>query len=70
MKELGYHSGYKYAHDVPEAYIPQEYLPEKLRGEAFYRPGSFGFEKEIAKRLAWWDELKRRSEAHNKEDKP
>jgi putative ATPase len=61
MKELGYHAGYKYAHDVPEAYIPQEYLPDKLRGKTFYRPGPFGFEKEIAKRLAWWEELKRRT---------
>jgi putative ATPase len=60
MKELGYHAGYQYAHDVPEAYIPQEYLPEKLRGRQFYTPGPFGFEKEIAKRLAWWEDLKRR----------
>jgi putative ATPase len=69
MKELGYHMGYKYAHEVPEAYIPQEYLPERLRGETFYRPGSFGFEEEIAKRLAWWDEIKRRS-AEKKEEEP
>ena len=60
MKELGYHSGYQYAHDVAEAYIPQEYLPDKLQGRTFYQPGPFGFEKEIAKRLAWWDELRRR----------
>ena len=60
MKELGYHRGYQYAHDVPEAYIPQEYLPDRLRGRTFYQPGSFGFEKEIAKRIAWWEELKRR----------
>jgi putative ATPase len=60
MKELGYHAGYQYAHDVPEAYIPQEYLPDRLRGRSFYQPGPFGFEKEIAKRLAWWEELKRR----------
>jgi putative ATPase len=61
MKELGYHEGYQYAHDVPEAYIPQEYLPERLQGSRFYEPGPFGFEKEIAKRLAWWEELKRRA---------
>ena len=61
MKELGYHAGYQYAHDVPEAYIPQEYLPDRLRGSAFYAPGTFGFEKEIAKRLAWWEELRRRA---------
>jgi putative ATPase len=70
MKELGYHAGYKYAHDVPEAYIPQEYLPDRLKGELFYRPGQFGFEKEIAKRLAWWDELKSRSAANKQEEKP
>jgi putative ATPase len=54
MKELGYHEGYQYAHSVPEAYIPQEYLPDELRGTVFYEPGPFGFEKEIAKRLSWW----------------
>ncbi len=58
MKELGYHEGYQYAHSVPEAYIPQEYLPEELRGSVFYEPGPFGFEKEVAKRLAWWADLK------------
>ncbi|MDB4907238.1 MAG: ATPase [Gemmatimonadetes bacterium] len=61
MKELGYGKGYQYAHDVAEAYIPQEYLPEKLRGTTFYQPGGFGFEREIAKRLAWWEELRRRA---------
>ncbi len=58
MKDLGYHEGYQYAHSDPAAYIPQEYLPEKLRGTEFYRPGPFGFEKEIAKRLQWWADLK------------
>jgi putative ATPase len=61
MKELGYHEGYQYAHGVPEAYIPQEYLPDKLKGSVFYEPGPFGFEKDIAKRLAWWAELKARA---------
>ena len=62
MKELGYHEGYQYAHAVPEAYIPQEYLPEPLAGSAFYEPGPFGFEKEIARRLAWWEELRARAQ--------
>jgi putative ATPase len=61
MKELGYHEGYQYAHSVPEAYIPQEYLPERLRGSTFYTPGPFGTEKEIARRMAWWEELRRRA---------
>lgn len=62
MKELGYGDGYQYAHDSPEAYIPQEYLPERLRDEVLYEPGRFGFEREIAKRLAWWAELKLKGE--------
>jgi putative ATPase len=62
MKELGYGAGYHYAHDAPEAYIPQEYLPEPLRGTRFYEPGPYGFEKEIAKRLAWWEEIRRRND--------
>jgi putative ATPase len=61
MKELGYGKGYQYAHDAAEAYIPQEYLPDALRGKQFYEPGPFAFEKEIAKRMAWWEELRRRS---------
>src|SRR5512141_51533 len=58
MKELGYHEGYQYAHGVPEAYIPQEYLPDSLRGTVFYEPGPIGFRKDIAKRLAWWKEIR------------
>jgi len=66
MKELGYGTGYQYAHDAPEAYIPQEYLPERLKGARFYEPGPFGFEKEIAKRLAWWEDIRRRREQETK----
>jgi putative ATPase len=57
--QLGYHEGYRYAHDAPEAYIAQDYLPEELRAAEFYKPGSFGFEKDIAARLEWWADLKR-----------
>jgi putative ATPase len=60
MKELGYGRGYQYAHNAPEAYIPQEYLPERLRPLTLYEPGPFGFEKDIAKRLAWWAELRQK----------
>ena len=70
MKELGYGKGYQYAHDAPEAYIPQEYLPDPLRGTRFYEPGPFAFEKEIAKRIAWWEELRRRSSAESSGDDP
>jgi putative ATPase len=58
MKDLGYHEGYRYAHDSDDAYIPQEYLPDELRGTTFYEPGRFGFEKEVRKRLEWWRRMK------------
>jgi len=62
MKELGYGEGYQYAHSVPDAFIPQTYMPEALEGASFYKPGPFGFERDIAKRLAWWAERKARAE--------
>ncbi len=61
MKELGYKKGYTYAHDDPDAYSPQEYLPDELAGERFYNPGKFGFESKIAERLDVW--LKRKNES-------
>ena len=61
MKELGYGAGYSYAHDAAEGYTPQEYLPDVLRGTRFYEPTAFGFEETVAKRMAWWDGLKRKA---------
>ncbi|HEU5049657.1 MAG TPA: replication-associated recombination protein A [Gemmatimonadales bacterium] len=67
MKELGYGRGYRYAHESPDAYFPQEYLPDVLRGRQFYEPGPFGFEKRVAERLAWWAERRAEREAGEKE---
>ena len=49
MKELEYGKGYLYAHDYAEAYVPQDYLPDELRGRGpqFYRPTERGYEKII-----------------------
>src|SRR5437899_9746084 len=38
MEELGYGAGYKYAHSYDEAYAPQDYLPDVLRGQKWYEP--------------------------------
>jgi len=62
MKELGYGKGYQYAHLSPEAYLPQEYLPDQLRDALFYVPGPFGHEKTIAERLEAWAGIKARSD--------
>ena len=59
MKQLGYGEGYKYAFDSENAYVPQEYLPEVLRGTKWYEPTEFGHEKTIAERIAFWERLKR-----------
>ncbi|WP_298272743.1 replication-associated recombination protein A [Geobacter sp.] len=53
MKELGYGKGYRYAHDYEEGYAPQDYLPEKLKGERFYEPTERGYEKTIRERMEW-----------------
>ncbi|HEY8469043.1 MAG TPA: replication-associated recombination protein A [Longimicrobiales bacterium] len=63
MRELGYGREYRYAHDSPDAYIPQDYLPEELRGRRFYVPGRFGREPEIAERMAFWARLRERQAA-------
>jgi len=54
MKQLDYGKGYKYAHDEPDAVANMDCLPDNLKGREFYKPSEYGFEKEIAKRLAWW----------------
>jgi putative ATPase len=55
MKDLGYGKGYKYAHDYPEHFVHQTYLPDKLKGARYYYPGEYGYEKEIRARMkAWW----------------
>jgi putative ATPase len=59
MKELGYHKGYRYAHDSPDGYLPQDYLPDQLRDALFYVPGMLGQERKIAERLEHWANLKR-----------
>ncbi len=62
MKELGYHKGYRYAHDYPEGYVSQEFLPEKLQGRRFYEPQGHGYEKTINERMEYLRKLHTKSE--------
>ena len=55
MKDLGYGKDYKYPHDFPDHFVDETYLPENLKNRKYYRPTDFGFEKEIKKRLEWWE---------------
>jgi putative ATPase len=60
MKELGYGKDYQYAHDFAASTTDMETFPERLRGRKYYEPGSLGFEKEVRKRIEWWEALKAR----------
>ncbi len=58
MKDLGYGKGYAYDHDDPDAFSGQNYFPDGLPRTQFYRPNERGFERDINKRLAYWQKLR------------
>jgi putative ATPase len=58
MKDLGYGAGYEYDHGTEDAFSGQNYFPNGMARENFYRPSPRGFEKEIEKRLAYWAKLR------------
>ena len=60
MAAEGYGGGYQYDHDTPEGFSGQNYFPDEM-GERpqFYTPPERGFEREIRKRLAYWENLRK-----------
>jgi putative ATPase len=60
MKDLGYGKDYKYPHDHPDHFVDETYLPENLKNRKYYHPTDFGFEREIKKRLDWWEKKRKR----------
>src|SRR5688572_25604380 len=58
MKSEGYGRGYSYDHDQDEAFSGQDYFPDALGRQQFYRPPDRGFEREIRKRLEYWAKLR------------
>ena len=58
MKDIGYGKGYQYAHEFEDAYVPQDYLPDELMGEVYYRPTARGHEKVIKDRIEKWRKLR------------
>ena len=59
MKAEGYGADYAYDHDAPDAFSGQDYWPERLGRQHFYSPPERGFEREIRKRLEWWEKLRK-----------
>ncbi|MDO4267532.1 MAG: AAA family ATPase [Eubacteriales bacterium] len=49
--KLGHGTGYKYAHDYPNHYVKQQYLPDGMEGQRFYQPTDMGYERKIRERL-------------------
>jgi len=58
MKSQGYKEGYIYDHDTPEGFSGLNYFPEDLPRQEFYKPVERGFEREIKKRLDYWQKLR------------
>ena len=58
MKELGYGAGYAYDHDRDGGFSGDNYWPEDMAPQSYYQPVERGFEREIKKRLEYWDKLR------------
>ena len=63
MRKLGYGAGYRYDHATEEGFSGQNYFPDGTERRNFYRPGDRGFEREIKKRLLYWERLRMRTAA-------
>ena len=69
MKDIGYGKGYEYDHDAPDAFSGQDYFPDDMARESYYRPTERGFEREVAKRLDYWRKLRdKRGDGENNGD--
>ena len=58
MKQLGYGAGYAYDHDQADGFSGQNYFPDSMARDEFYAPKDRGFERELAKRQAYWAKLR------------
>lgn len=63
MKELGYGKGYVYDHDTPEGFSGQNYFPDGLFPQPFYNPVERGFEREMKKRIDYFNQLKKKKDS-------
>ncbi|MEY4054677.1 MAG: hypothetical protein RL519_11 [Pseudomonadota bacterium] len=59
MKDIGYGAGYAYDHEAEDGFSGADYWPEGMGAEEYYRPVERGFEREVLKRLDYWDKKRR-----------
>jgi putative ATPase len=70
MKDLGYGKGYSYDHDTAEAFSGQNYFPDGMARQRFYNPVERGFERDILKRIEYWDRLRGKKAQGDLRDEP
>ena len=68
MKNLGYSDGYIYDQDLEDGFSGQDYFPEGMHRQKFYYPVERGFEREIKKRIEYFDNLRREKQAKMRKD--
>ena len=67
-RELGYGDGYRYGHDSPDGFLPQQHLPAEMRGTVFYEPKAVGAENAVRKRLQEWRRRRHAESAETSEE--
>lgn len=55
MKDIGYGKDYAYDHEAEDGFSGANYWPDGMAPQAYYQPAPRGFEREVLKRLEWWD---------------
>lgn len=60
-RALGHGRGYKYPHESPDHFLPQQYLPRELLGTYFFQPSNQGYEALVSERLARWREIQKQA---------
>jgi putative ATPase len=55
MKEIGYGANYEYDHEAQDGFSGANYWPEEMEPQRYYSPAERGFEREVAKRMEWWE---------------
>jgi putative ATPase len=59
MKDIGYGQGYAYDHDADEGFSGANYWPDGIQPASLYQPVERGFERKVAERLNYWDNLRK-----------
>ncbi|MGE3692512.1 MAG: replication-associated recombination protein A [Novosphingobium sp.] len=59
MKDIGYGKDYAYDHEAEDGFSGADYWPEGMEPQTYYQPAERGFERDVIKRMEWWDRKRR-----------